>query len=136
MIRGKSDDRFPMFFAIDMEERIPANHPRRPIKATVDEILCELGLLFERAYAKTGRPSVPPEVLLKALLLQCLYSIRSERQLVERMDTDLLFRWFCGLDPAVAMFDATAFTHNRPRMDQHGITSAFFAPGNGVLASS
>jgi len=69
---------------------------------------------------------VPPEVLLKALVLQCLYSVRSERQLVERIDTDLLFRWFCGLDPAQDVFDATAFTHNRPRLDEHGITAAFF----------
>lgn len=125
-MRGKRDDRQPMFFAIDVEDRIRADHPLRPIKATVDAILSEMSPRFEAAYAKTGRPSVPPEVLLKALLLQCLYSVRSERQLVERIDTDLLFRWFCGLDPAEAVFDATAFTHNRPRLDEHGITSAFF----------
>ncbi len=115
-----------MFFAIDLEDRIRADHPLRPIKSAVDAILVDLGPLFEKAYSQMGRPSVPPEVLLKALVLQCLYSIRSERQLVERLDTDLLFRWFCGLDPAEDVFDATAFTHNRPRLDEHGITAAFF----------
>ncbi|MEM6260816.1 MAG: transposase, partial [Planctomycetota bacterium] len=72
-----------------------------------------------------GRPSVPPEVLLKALVLQCLYSVRSERQLVERIDTGLLFRWFWGLDLARGVLDATAFTHNRLRLDKYGITAAF-----------
>jgi len=115
-----------MFFVIDMEERVRQDHPLRPIKAAVDEILAELGPLFDRAYSQTGRPGVPPEVLLKALLLQCLYTIRSERQLVERIDTDLLFRWFCGLDPAEEVFDPTAFTHNRPRLDEYNITAAFF----------
>jgi hypothetical protein len=69
---------------------------------------------------------VPPERLLKAMLLQALYSIRSERQLVERIDTDLLFRWFLDLDPAAEAVDATAFTHNRPRLDAFGLTAAFF----------
>lgn len=115
-----------MFYAIDLEDRIRADHPLRPIKAAVDAILIELGPLFDRAYSKIGRPGVPPETLLKAMVLQCLYSIRSERQIVERLDTDLLFRWFCGLDPAQDIFDATAFTHNRPRLDAHGITGAFF----------
>lgn len=125
-MRGKRDVHRPMFFAIDIEDRIRADHPLRPIKSAVDAILLEMNPLFEAAYAKTGRPSVPPEVLLRALLLQCLYTVRSERALVERIDTDLLFRWFCGLDPAEPVFDATAFTHNRPRLDEHGITAAFF----------
>lgn len=115
-----------MFYAINLEDRIRPDHPLRPIKAAVDAILAELGPLFDRAYSTIGRPGVPPETLLKALVLQCLYSIRSERQLAERLDTDLLFRWFCGLDPAEDIFDATAFTHNRPRLDAHGITGAFF----------
>jgi transposase len=125
-MRGKGDERRPMFFAIDIEDRIRPDHPLRPIKAAVDAILVEMSPLFDAAYAKRGRPSVPPEVLLRALLLQCLYTVRSEKQLVERIDTDLLFRWFCGLDPAEPVFDATAFTHNRPRLDTHGITAAFF----------
>lgn len=125
-MRGQSKTRIPMFFAIDIEDRIRPDHPLRPIKAAVDGILQELSPLFDAAYAKVGRPSVPPEVLLRSLLLQCLYTVRSETQLVERIDTDLLFRWFCGLDPAQPVFDATAFTHNRPRLDHHGITAAFF----------
>ena len=115
-----------MFYAIDIEDRIRPDHPLRPIRRVVDEILAELSPLLTECYSGGGRPSVPPETLLKALLLQCLYSVRSERQLVERLDTDLLFRWFCGLDPAEPVFDATAFTHNRPRLDAHGITGAFF----------
>jgi len=116
-----------MFYAIDIEDRIRADHPLRPIRKVVDEILRELSPLLSRCYSEVGRPSVAPEVLLKALLLQCLYSVRSERHLVERLDTDLLFRWFCGLDPAEDVFDATAFTHNRPRLDDHGVTGAFFS---------
>lgn len=125
-MRGQIDLRHPMFFAIDIEYRIRSDHPLRPIKAAVDSILQELSPLFDSAYAKVGRPSVSPEVLLRSLLLQCLYTVRNETQLVERIDTDLLFRWFCGLDPAEPIFDATAFTHNRPRLDRHGITAAFF----------
>jgi transposase len=83
--------------------------------------------LFDQAYTRdNGRPSVPPERLLKALLLQCLYSIRSETQLIERIDTDLLFRWFLDMDPAQDAFDQTTFTHNRPRLQEHGIVAAFF----------
>ena len=115
-----------MFFAINVEDRIAADHPLRPIRRMVDEELAKLTLVFERAYSCTGRPSVPPERLLKAMLLQCLYSIRSERQVVDRLDTDLLFRWFCGMDPAEDCFDATAFTHNRPRLEEHGVIGAFF----------
>ncbi len=81
---------------------------------------------FAAAYSLNGRPSVPPERLLKALLLMALYSVRSERQLVERIDTDLLFRWFLDMDPAEPAFDATVLTHNRPRLDEHGLTAAFF----------
>jgi transposase len=92
----------------------------------VDEELAKMTRLFDGAYADTGRPGVPPERLLKALLLQCLYSMRSETALVERIDTDLLFRWFLDMDPAEPVFDQTAFTHNRPRLERHGIVAAFF----------
>src|SRR5262245_58314894 len=81
---------------------------------------------FDRAYSRTGRPSVPPERLLKALLLMALYSVRSERQLCERIDTDLLFRWFLDLQPSEEMFDATTFTHNRRRLDEQDLTRSFF----------
>lgn len=81
---------------------------------------------FATAYSTTGRPSVPPERLLKALLILALYSVRSERQLCERLDTDLLFRWFLDLQPSEDAFDATTFTHNRKRLDDHNLTKSFF----------
>nr|WP_145357499.1 IS5 family transposase [Alienimonas californiensis] len=115
-----------MFFSIDLESRIRADHPLRPLKQVVDRILAGMSERFAAAYSRTGRPGVPPERLLKALLLMAIYSVRSERQLVERIDTDLLFRWFLDMDPAEEVFDATAFTHNRSRLDEHGLTAAFF----------
>ena len=126
-MRGKLPAQSSMFYAIDVESRIRTDHPLRPIKRMVDEELATMSGLFEQAYTRdNGRPSVPPERLLKALLLQCLYSIRSETQLIERIDTDLLFRWFLDMDPAQDAFDQTTFTHNRPRLEQHGIIAAFF----------
>src|SRR6266567_3299645 len=100
-MRGKLPIHSSMFYAIDVENRIRGDHPLRPIKRMVDEELAKMAALFDAAYTPdNGRPSVPPERLLKALLLQCLYSIRSETQLIERIDTDLLFRWFLDMDPA------------------------------------
>lgn len=125
-MRGKSDRQGKMFFAIDLEGRVRPDHPLRAIKAAVDRILAGMSDAFEAAYSGTGRPSVPPERLLKALLLMTLYSVRSERQLAERIDTDLLFRWFLDMDPAEPAFDPTTFTRNRPRLDAHGLTAAFF----------
>jgi transposase len=115
-----------MFYVIDLEDRVRADHPLRPIKRMVDAELARMGHLFNKAYSDTGRPGVPPERLLKALLLQALYAIRSEAQLVERIDTDLLFRWFLDMDPAMDVFDPTAFTHNRPRLEEFGIIQRFF----------
>lgn len=125
-MRGRPDPQTQLFYTIDVESRIRANHPLRPLKQRVDVILRSLDGLFSQAYDRGGRPSVPPERLLKAMLLMALYSLRSERQLCERIDTDLLFRWFLDMSPEEAAFDATVFTHNRPRMDQFGITGAFF----------
>src|SRR5262245_65902993 len=82
---------------------------------------------FAAAYSRIGRPSVPPERLLKALLLMALYSVRSERQLCERIDTDILFRWILDMQPGDDAFDPTTFTHNRERLDTHGLTKLFFA---------
>lgn len=125
-MRGHLVPQGKLFFTIDVESRIRADHPLRSLKRTVDDILKGLGEQFAAAYSQVGRPSVPPERLLKALLLMALYSVRSERQLVERIDTDLLFRWFLDMTPDDPAFDATAFTHNRPRLDQQGLTAAFF----------
>ena len=125
-MRGRRDPQPSLFYAIDVEDRIRPDHPLRPIKAAVDRILAGLSDRFDAAYSQTGRPGVPPERLVKALLLMALYSVRSERQLVERIDTDLLFRWFLDMSPEEPAFDATAFAHNRPRLDEHGLTAAFF----------
>jgi len=126
-MRGHVDSQPAMFFAIDLDSRIRRNHPLRPIKKGVDLILSEMSEHFDRAYAHRGRPGVPPEVLLKLMLLQGLYGIASEAQLIERLETDLLFRWFCGLDPAEDTPDATAFSHNRQRFIDHDLTGVFFA---------
>jgi len=125
-MRGQSDDQDLLFYTINIESRIRRDHPLRSLKSTIDGLLRDMSPEFAVAYSRIGRPSVPPERLLKALLLMALYSVRSERQLVERIDTDLLFRWFLDMSPEEEVFDATAFTHNRPRLDEYGLTSAFF----------
>lgn len=125
-MRGRKNPQTQLFYTIDVESRIRPNHPLRPLKQKIDVILRELDPLFSQAYDRLGRPSVPPERLLKAMLLMALYSIRSERQLCERIDTDLLFRWFLDMSPEDPVFDPTVFTYNRPRMDEFGITAAFF----------
>jgi transposase len=126
-MRGQSDDQLPLFHVFNVEERIRTDHPLRDIKRRADRLLAAMSAQFEAAYSRTGRPSVPPERLLKALLLMSLYSVRSERQLCERIDTDLLFRWFLDMQPSDAAFDATTFTHNRQRLDEHDLTKTFFA---------
>ena len=96
-MRGRFEDQGGMFSYIRPEKRIPANHPLREIRGLVREVLKELNHTFGRLYAHEGRPSIPPEQLLSALLLQVLYSVRSERQLMEQLDYNLLFRWFVEL---------------------------------------
>lgn len=125
-MRGRADEQLPLFHVFNVETRIRPEHPLRDIKRRVDRILAGMSAQFVKAYSTTGRPSVPPERLLKALLLMALYSVRSERQLCERIDTDLLFRWFLDLQPSDEAFDATTFTHNRQRLDDHDLTRSFF----------
>ena len=125
-MRGHADDQPPLFHSFNVEDRIRSDHPLRDVKRRVDRILAGLSDRFAAAYSSTGRPGVPPERLLKALLLLSLYSIRSERQLCEQIDVNLLFRWFLDLQPSEEAFDATTFTHNRKRLDAHGLTAAFF----------
>ncbi len=132
-MRGRPDPQTQFFYTIDIESRIRKNHPMRPVKKRVDAILQSMDGLFSIAYHRDGRPGIPPERLLKAMLLMTLYSVRSERQLCERIDTDLLFRWFLNMSPEEPSFDPTVFTHNRPLMDEHGITAAFF---DAVLAQA
>ena len=125
-MRGNDQHPDGMFSYRRPEERIPADHPLRPIRAMVDTALRELSPEFARLYPKTGRPSVPPEKLLRALLLQLLYSIRSERQLIEQLDYNLLFRWFVGLSLDDPVWDPSVFTKNRDRLLRGDIARAFF----------
>jgi transposase len=125
----RGDESIPddMFSYVRPEQRVPADHPLRPIRTLVDEVLRELSPRFARLYAKTGRPSIPPEQLLRALLLQTLYSIRSERQLMEQLDFNILYRWFVGLSLDAPVWDVTVFTKNRERLLAGDIAQAFFA---------
>ncbi|HVK12345.1 MAG TPA: IS5 family transposase [Gemmataceae bacterium] len=125
-MRGEADRQPVLIQVFQVEERIPADHPLRDIKRRADRILDTLHDTFEAAYRSTGRPSVPPERLLQALLLMGLYSVRSERQLCEQIDLNLLFRWFLDMQPSKDAFDATTLTKNRARLEKHGLTKAFF----------
>jgi len=117
-MRGNDEQQGSVFSYINPEERIPSDHPLRAIRGMVDRALKELWAHFEALYARRGRPSIPPEKLLRALLLQILYSLRSERQLMEQLDYNLLYRWFVGLNPDDAVWDVTVFTKNRERLMQ------------------
>src|SRR5712691_9760107 len=97
-MRGNEKQQDGMFSYVSMEERVPQDHPLRQIRRLVDQILANMSKRFDKLYAENGRPSIPPERLLRALLLQIVYSIRSERLLMEQLDYNLLFRWFVGLN--------------------------------------
>ena len=125
-MRGRTDEQPALFHSFNVEDRIRADHPLRDVKRRADRILASLSGEFAKCYSSTGRPSVPPERLLQAQLLLALYSLRSERQLCERIDTDLLFRWFLDLQPSEGAFDHAVFSHNRKRLDDGGPTRAFF----------
>lgn len=124
-MRGTPDRQTPAYHFFHVEDLIEPDHPLRPIKRMVDRALADMSRTFRAAYSDRGRPGVPPETLLKALVLQCLYSIRSERELCRRLRTDLLFRWFLDLQPSDEVFDHSVFTHNRERLSEHGITQKF-----------
>jgi transposase len=126
-MRGRFFDQGGMFSYIRPEQRIPANHPLRKVRELVREVLEELNHTLGRLYSHEGRPSIPPEQLLSALLLQVFYSIRSERQLIEQLDYNLLFRWFVGLSPDDPIWDATVFTKNRERLQQGDVFQRFMA---------
>jgi transposase len=121
-VRGNSQLQNPMFFVANTEDRLAKDHPLRAIKRRADGVLKQMARAFDAAYSETGRPGIPPE----ALLLQALYSIPSERRLVDALNWNLLYRWFCDLDPDQAVWDATAFTHNRERFERHGLVQKFF----------
>jgi transposase len=125
-MRGDHLDQTGVFSYISPEQRVPQDHPLRAIREMVDRVLVELSPDFDRLYARTGRPSVPPEKLLKALLLQVLYTVRSERLLMEQLDYNLLFRWFVGLNMDDPVWDPTTFTKNRQRLLNGEIAERFF----------
>ena len=116
-----------LFSYVSCEARVPKDHPLRPIRQIVDKALATLSPEFEKLYAKLGRPSIPPERLLRALLLQAFYSVRSELQLMEQLDYNLLFRWFVGLSLDEAVWDETVFTKNRERLIEGDIARRFMA---------
>lgn len=125
-MRGADEQPGSMFSYVSLEERVPQDHPLRAIRRITDRALERLSPRFGTLYVKFGRPSIPPERLLRALLLQALYTIRSERQLMEQLDYNLLFRWFVGLGVDDAVWVPTTFTKNRDRLLGGDIASAFF----------
>src|ERR1700694_729078 len=125
-MRGKDTQQSAMFSYLSPEQRVPADHPLRPIRRMVDAALKGLSRSFGRIYIDWGGPSIAPEKLLRALLLQVLYSIRSERLLMEQLEYNLLFRWFVGLDLDDRVWDATVFSKNRERLIRGDIAQAFF----------
>lgn len=126
-MRGADRQQSTMFSYISAEQRVPRDHPLRPIRAMADAALKELGPRFEAIYASGGRPSIAPERLLRALLLQVLYTVRSERLLMEQLDYNFLFRWFVGLSLDEQVWDATVFSKNRDRLLAGEVADGFFA---------
>src|SRR5207237_10385757 len=129
-MRGDDQQQDGMFSYISPNKRVPQEHPLRRIRSIVDRVLDQLSPRFNKLYARAGRPSIAPEKLLRALLLQLLYSVRSERLLMEQLDYNLLFRWFVGLSMDDAVWDARTFSKNRERMLEGDIAEALF---QGVL---
>src|ERR1700681_4420727 len=126
-MRGEDQRSEVLFSYVRLESRTPADHPLRAIRTLIDEALNGLSRDFNKLYARDGRPSIPPERLLRALLLQAFYTVRSERQLMEQLDYNLLFRWFVGLAADDPVWDATVFCKNRDRLLDGDIAAKFFA---------
>jgi transposase len=124
-MRGEDERSEGVFSYVRLKTRIPADHPLRAIRELIDEALRELSRTFNRLYAREGRPSIPPERLLRALLLQAFYTVRSERQLM--LDYNLLFRWFVGLSAGDPVWDATVFCKNRDRLLDGDVARKFMA---------
>ncbi len=122
-MRGEDAGQVAVFSYVSPEQRVPKDHPLLRI---VNDVLGRMSPLFEKLYSHTGRPSIPPEKLLRALLLQVLYTIRSERMLMEQLDYNLLFRWFVGLNMDDLVWDATVFTKNRDRVLGGEVAKVFF----------
>ena len=116
-MRGPDDKQDGMFSYVSADKRVPLDHPLRKIRPLVDQVLKEMSPQFGKLYSEVGRPSIAPERLLRALLLQIFYSIRSERLLVEQLDYNMLFRWFVGMSMDEEMWVPTVFTKNRDRAE-------------------
>jgi transposase len=125
-MRGHEEHQEEMFSYVSLEKRVPAEHPLRRVREMTDRALGDLSPRFEGLYSEMGRPSIPPEQLLRALLLQALFSVRSERQLMEQLDYNLLYRWFVGLRMDEGVWDVTVFTKNRDRLLGGEIAENFF----------
>ena len=124
-MRGSFQDQGGLFSYVSPERRVPATHPLRKVRELVRAVLKDLSGAFDKLYSHEGRPGIPPEQLLSALLLQVLYGIRSERQLMEQLDYNLLYRWFVGLSPDDPVWDATSFTKNRDRLHEGDVFAKF-----------
>ena len=125
-MRGPDEQSQHLFSYVSPEKRVPANHPLRAIRQITDRVLAKLSPTFTQIYAKIGRPSIAPEKLLRALLLQVLYTVRSERLLMEQLEYNLLFRWFVGLNVDDPVWDPTVFSKNRDRLLAGDVAAAFF----------
>jgi len=126
-MRGHRQSQGTFVSLINVEQMIAAEHPIRKIKAMCDEVLAVMGGHFEEIYSKEGRPSIPPETLLKGKVLQALYTVRSDRQLCARMQTDLMFRWFADVSLDQAVFDASTYSKNQERLLKHEVADLFFS---------
>jgi transposase len=126
-MRGNESKQSPVFSYVSLEERVPADHPLRSIRRAVDEVLAGMSKRFDTLYAASGRPSIPPERLLRALLLQIFFSVRSERMLMQQLDYNLLFRWFVGLEIDEPVWNHAVFSKNRDRLLNEETARDFFA---------
>ncbi len=125
-MRGSDQKQNAMFSYVSPEQRVPTEHPLRPLRAMMDDILKEMSPRFAKLYADTGRPSIPPERLLRALLLQIPYTVRSERLLMEQLSYNLLFRWFVGMDMDEVVWNHAVFSKNRERLLNEEVAEVFF----------
>src|ERR1700693_5120945 len=130
-MRGEERQQRSMLMVVNLEQRVAQDHPLRRIKQLAETVLQGLSASFDRMYSATGRPSVPPERLLKASLLMALYTVRSERLLCEQLDYNLLFRWFLEMELDEASFDHSSFSVNRQRLLEHEVGGGGFRGGGG-----
>ena len=126
-MRGEDSKQSSMLCLISASDRVPKDHPLRQVKVLADAALVDLSKELDQMYSRVGRPSIPPERLLKSMILMALYSVRSERQFCEQIDYNLLFRWFLDMDMVSPGFDATTFTKNRERLLEHDVGRKLFA---------